>query len=163
MQTTVKPECIWIVFIYVPALYLSIWEITIRYFFLCLFQERGVESRPQWDPESLLCEQGGAEGDVREGQAQGTGNHTLVQPHCGDLPLQVVGQPAEPQAVHRSQNHPPHVTTTNQDGAQSFQTFGWNCLTHKHIQLSWPSNVESSATLVKVVVGVGHLHHRQSV
>lgn len=83
---------------------------------LRLSKERGVESRPQRDQKPLLREQGGAEGDVREGQAQRTGDHTLVQPHCRDLPLQVVGQPAEPQAVYGSQPHPPHVTT-NQDQA----------------------------------------------
>ncbi len=87
------------------------------YLFLCLSEGRGFESRSQRDQESLLREQGGAEGDVREGQAQGAGDHALVQPHRRDLPLQVVGQPAEPQAVHGSQQHPPHVTA-NQDRAQ---------------------------------------------
>lgn len=77
---------------------------------LCLSKERGVESRPQRDQKPLLREQGGAEGDAGEGQAQGAGDHTLVQPHRRDLPLQVVGQPAEPQAVHGSQQHPSHVT-----------------------------------------------------
>lgn len=79
---------------------LTLWAITLS--FSCLSKERGFESRPQRDQKPLLREQGGAEGDVREGQAQGSGDHTLVQPHRRDLPLQVVGQPAEPQAVHRS-------------------------------------------------------------
>lgn len=49
MQTTVKPECIWIVFIYVSALYLSIWEITIRYFFYV--SSKNVELNP--DPNEI--------------------------------------------------------------------------------------------------------------
>lgn len=77
--------------------------------FLCLSTGRGLESRPQWDQKPLLCEQRGAEGDVGEGQAQRTGDHALVQSHCRDLPLHVVGQPAEPQTVHGSPQNPPHV------------------------------------------------------
>ena len=70
---------------------------------------RGSEPGPQRDPEPLLCHQGRAEGHVGEGQAQRAGHHPLVPPHRRDLPLQVVGQPAEPQAVHGSRPNPPHV------------------------------------------------------
>lgn len=86
-----------------------------------LSEERGVEPRPQRDQEPLLREQGGAEGDAGEGQAQGAPDHTLVQPHRGDLPVQVVGQPAEPQAVHGSRPHPPHVAAS-QDQAPTRRT-----------------------------------------
>lgn len=53
----------------------------------------GSKSRPQWDPEPLLRLQRGAEGDPREGQEERVTGYTLVQPHCRNLPLQVVGQP----------------------------------------------------------------------
>lgn len=72
---------------------------------------RGVEPRPQRDQEPLLRDQGGAAGDAGEGQARGAPGHAVVPPHRRDLPLQMVGQPAQPQAVHGSQQHPPHVGT----------------------------------------------------
>lgn len=93
--------CIWISFVYQSCIKDNP--------FLCLSTGRGLESRPQWDQKPLLCEQRGAEGDVGEGQAQRTGDHALVQSHCRDLPLHMVGQPAEPQTVHGSPQNPPHV------------------------------------------------------
>lgn len=73
------------------------------FFFIGVSEERGLESRPQRDQKPLLREQRGAKGNARKGQAQRAGDHPLVQPHRRHLPLQVVGQPAEPQAVHGSQ------------------------------------------------------------
>lgn len=70
---------------------------------------RGVEPGPQRDQEPLLRDQGGAAGDAGEGQARGAPHHAVVPPHRRDLPLQVVGQPTQPQAVHGSPEHPPHV------------------------------------------------------
>ena len=70
----------------------------------------GSEPGPQRDPEPLLRHQGRAEGHAGEGEAQRAGYHPMVPPHRRDLPLRVVGQPAEPQAVHGSRPYPPHVT-----------------------------------------------------
>lgn len=88
--------------------------------FICfsLSEGRGVESGSQRDQKPLLREQGGAEGDAGQGQAEGAGDHALVQPHRRDLPLQVVGQPAQPEAVHGSQQHPPHVTAKQRSRLQ---------------------------------------------
>lgn len=75
---------------------------------------RGVESRPQRDKEPLLCEQRGAQSDAGQGRAEGAGRNALVRPHRKHFPLQVVGQPAQPETVHGSQQHPPHVTTATE-------------------------------------------------
>lgn len=91
---------------------------------LCLSTGCWPKSRSQWDQKPLLRDQRRAQSHAGEGQAQGAGGHALVQPHRRHFPLQVVGQHAQPKAVHGSQQHPSHVTTTTQrllrQGAATF-------------------------------------------